>query len=78
VIDVGGTPPAQCPGTPDNPAATNGHVCIYLTYRGNAAVPAAFGLDQGIVWLKEGLWIYTNSSNAGRFHAAGTWAVTGS
>jgi hypothetical protein len=73
---VEGNPiPAQCPGTPANPQAQAGHLCVYQDYRSNSSGLNWYGTD-GSGLTRYGISLYTNSSAAGKVETSGTWAVT--
>jgi hypothetical protein len=76
-IAGGTTPPAQCPGTPDAPAAAAGHLCVYES--------SAFGgiLSREVCTGSScsaanpyGAWIRIEANVDGAFGVRGTWAVT--
>lgn len=81
IISVGGTPPAECPGTVNLPNAKPGYLCIYLAFA-SANLGAISTIRPEDVFLtqpaagKTGAWIYANSTASGRQQVTGTWAVT--
>jgi hypothetical protein len=77
-IPDGGVPPAECPGTAENPQAAPGHLCVFESFSVNLASVTIFtgttgGTGQASRW-GAGLWI--QSTAAGNFFSYGTWAVT--
>ncbi|MEA2438292.1 MAG: hypothetical protein QOF65_2848, partial [Thermoleophilaceae bacterium] len=75
IIQAGGAPTTACPGTPDVPKATSGHLCIYVAIQaGNANTLSFYNPTSD---SKYGVVLYTNGTSTGRIDEAGTWAVTG-
>jgi hypothetical protein len=75
LIQAGGVPPADCPGTLTNPQAKPGFLCIYTRFL-NGAPNLAFYGTEGQSTYRFGLVLFAFSSGAGTVEAAGTWAVT--
>jgi hypothetical protein len=78
VIEDGGLPTTECPGTFSNPSALAGHLCIYVSYQDGVAnhtvwSPTTSNSDEASVY---GAAIYSYATGAGRFYSWGTWAVT--
>jgi len=77
-ISSAGTPPAQCPGTNDQPEAQPGHLCVYENARANT--PSVLIADPetngGNAASEEGFYLQIVSSAGGFFASDGTWAVT--
>jgi hypothetical protein len=78
-VPFGTAPPAQCPGTNDDPQAIAGHLCVYENARGNVALgdllianPATNTAPGSSRW---GFYIQIRSSAAGLYYSNGTWAV---
>jgi hypothetical protein len=76
IIQAGGVPPTQCPGTVTAPEAQPGHLCVYVRFANNGATVSSYGPDDqtnprfGLVLLKP-------SAAAGSANEmAGTYAVT--
>lgn len=82
-IAAGTTPPTQCPGSPANPEAAPGNLCIYEITSTNvgAFCPFAAGVyfsSCGTV-DKQGFGVEVFPSTSGSFvESVGTWAVTAS
>ena len=83
-IPMGGTPPAQCPGTVAAPAAAPGNLCVFEDDGFNLA---ALGVGFRIIDTttntsgasgKMGFEIQLGSAAAGLTESVGTWAVTAS
>jgi Collagen triple helix repeat (20 copies) len=77
-IDVGETPPAECPGTVNQPAALAGHLCLYSSQDGNVSAVCVFNpvndnCGQAAV---RGFGVGITSAAAGDFWLQGSWAVT--
>jgi hypothetical protein len=77
IIQAGGVPPTQCPGTAANPQADPGHLCVYVRVANNGTTVGSYGPDDqtnprfGLVLLKAS----ANASGANN-ETAGTYAVT--
>jgi hypothetical protein len=69
-VAAGATPPAQCPGSPSNPQAAPGHLCVYELNAANAQSRAVtsplsrFGFGLTASSVADGTWV-----------SLGTWAV---
>jgi hypothetical protein len=75
LIQQGGVPPAECPGTTAAPAAQPGHLCVYVRFATNGATVNSYGADdQNNPRL--GLVLYKSSAAASTNEFAGTYAVT--
>jgi hypothetical protein len=77
-IPSGATPPAACPGTPEDPAAAPGHLCVYesapaLNATGHVFDPISGALDTASRW---GAGVSATAAGAGDFRVRGSWAVT--
>lgn len=76
------TPPAGCSGTPENPDASSGNLCIFIG-TSEGPVGTFFTIDPENVIAaqpasgKFGFFIYNNSTASGRDQWWGSWAVTG-
>ncbi len=76
-IPLAGAPPAQCPGTTANPAASPGHLCIYEASKTNLASLSVFGATGTVgVTSKWGAGLWLVSTAAGSFWSYGSWAAT--
>lgn len=76
-IPNGGTPPAGCPGTSEDPQADPGHLCVYEDNTGNTQsknVCSSFSCPAATPW---GVQLRGFSVAAGSAWMRGTWAVTG-
>jgi hypothetical protein len=80
IIDVGATPPPECPGTVALPKAKAGYLCIYVSYAshvgGLSTINPESVFDSQPAAGRMGAWVYSNSDGAGRQQVTGTWAVT--
>lgn len=76
VIQPGGTPPAQCPGTVANPQAVPGHLCVFVSGKNGSGSVASYGTVDGSSNYRYGAGIYLFSQSAELAEAWGTWAVT--
>jgi hypothetical protein len=80
-IKTGTTPPAECPGTSENPQAAAGHLCVYEAFidnasasRGIAAPDTIGGVGNGT--RKWGTLVYSYpTSGTARIIVWGNWAV---
>lgn len=77
-IPVGGASTASCPGTPGNPLAAAGQLCVYARTCGNTDFscifsPAGTGCGTADPF---GAGLYFLSAGAGQAYCYGTWAVT--
>jgi hypothetical protein len=74
-IKPNGTPPAECPGTAEEPAAEEGFLCVFGTEEENISTnPGYFGVANPAP--KFGFEIGGFAKAAGLMHIEGTWAVT--
>jgi hypothetical protein len=77
-INLGTTPPAQCPGTAANPQAAPGHLCLYEDFNSNRSVVHVFnenGSYEAASRWGAGLWEIPTTASSGSF-SYGTWAAT--
>jgi hypothetical protein len=81
-VPLGGPNPAGCPGTPANPTANPGYLCIYVGVQSsntNFAQLNFFNPANGISSSSlQGVVVYANGLAPGYWESEGTWAVTGS
>ncbi len=70
-IEAGETPPSQCPGTAEAPAAAPGNLCIFAT----AAINGNRSSTQPNTFVS-GFTLITFSLAKGTIMMEGTWAVT--
>lgn len=74
-VAFGTTPPAECPGTVDDPRAQPGSLCVYERVSSNSSQSVcSLGNCSGAT--KYGFMISANAGTAGIAFARGTWAVT--
>jgi hypothetical protein len=74
----GGTAPAECPGSLEEPEATSGNLCVYGGLELNLAEPPTVSpINSNSATGKVGARMKTESAAAGASIAEGTWAVTG-
>jgi hypothetical protein len=73
----GGTAPAECPGSLEEPQATSGNLCVYGGTEANTSRPAVSAPNATSAAGKVGATVLTISTAAGTSDAEGTWAVTG-
>jgi hypothetical protein len=75
IIQEGGVPPAQCPGTLTNPQAQPGNLCVYVRFVNGAATIDSYGMDTQTSH-RFGAVLFAFGTAAGTVEAAGTYAVT--
>jgi hypothetical protein len=75
IVQLGGIPPSQCPGTVTNPQAQAGNLCVYVRLANSTGNIGSYG-PEDITGYKFGAVLYYYASGAGNTEAAGTWAVT--
>jgi hypothetical protein len=78
-INAGTAPPAECPGTPDDPKANPGHLCIYEGAAPiNATARGEFDPVSGTnnVATTYGAAVFMDATAAGDTRIRGSWAVT--
>jgi hypothetical protein len=80
-IAFGTAPPAECPGTPTDPKANPGHLCIYegaapinSTTRGEFDPSSPGGTEN--VATTYGAGVFMDATAAGDTRIRGSWAVT--
>ena len=74
---ITGAATAECPGSPANPQAAAGHLCVYETTRSNANVPEILSGETGTSGAnEEGFYLRMTSVAAGDALLYGTWAAT--
>ena len=80
-IAFGTAPPAECPGTPTDPKANPGHLCIYegaapinSTNRGEFDPSSPGGTEN--VATTYGAGVFMDATAAGDTRIRGSWAVT--
>jgi hypothetical protein len=72
-ITEGATPPAECPGTAEEPAAAPGNLCVFVT----SAINAYRGGDYpGVETHTSGFTVKSFTEAKGPILLSGTWAVT--
>jgi hypothetical protein len=78
VIQIGATPPPQCPGKVAAPAAQRGHLCIYVGAANDAGTVRFFSVADGDEDgpYTHGAAVYKDSAADLSTFASGTWAVT--
>jgi hypothetical protein len=78
VLDPGAPPTAACPGTPTNPLAAPGSLCVYKVAESNTSQYAVCNVDCVPIPSAEayGALTYHHSTAAGRSFSFGVWAVT--
>jgi len=69
--------PAHCPGTPSNPQARPGHLCVYEDGAVNVASRevCSNNVCAGVAG-RTGAWIFVTPAGVGYYSSRGTWAVT--
>ena len=80
-VDLGATPPAECPGTPTDPRAQPGHLCLYEADGANVSGvcvfnPAHTNDPSCAATALRGFGIGITSMTSGDFWLQGSWAVT--
>ena len=77
VIPVGGPATAACPGLPNRPSASPGHVCLYLLAQINVSLTAIGSGATGDAGASStGFVVVSSSSAAGAAGVIGRWAAT--
>jgi hypothetical protein len=76
VVQEGGAPTANCPGSPTNPQAAAGYWCLYVGYadQTNANGVRVYGTD-GSNEFRWGGVVYIKALGTSGPEASGTWAV---
>ena len=74
-IEVGDPTPAACPGSPDDPQAEPGHLCIYERDVENAGARGTNGSGGDGTADVSGTTLFVRSAAAGDFWSRGTWAA---
>ena len=79
IVPAGTAPPAQCPGTPTNPQATQGHLCVYEAVFGSRANLRLFNPTNG-VGSQASRWgvavAFEGTGGTSNTFSYGSWAVT--
>lgn len=77
VIEFGGSPTAECPGTFSVPDAAPGHLCVYVSFQDNVTVHTVYGTIDSYSGESSrlGAGVYSYATAAGPFYSWGTWAV---
>jgi hypothetical protein len=78
-IDVGEGPTASCPGSPSNPQAAPGNLCVYEAHESHTDPGATiFHPSSGITYQADpyGAGLWKTSVGTGRAESYGTWAAT--
>jgi hypothetical protein len=75
-IKAGETPPSQCPGTAEAPAATPGNLCVFATNVDNAYLHNG-SVYPGVQAHTSGFTLVGLTAAKGAIDIEGSWAVTG-
>ena len=75
-IPEGSPVPAGCSGTPQNPAASPGHLCVFQESGYNVGSVVMSSPDDFANSSRHGAIVLAFSAGTGRFSTAGRWAVT--
>jgi hypothetical protein len=77
-IPVGGSAPAECPGTVALPRAQPGHLCVYEAARVNVLQVTIVDPTDNIAGQASrwGFFLEVRSNAAGFYFSNGTWAAT--
>jgi hypothetical protein len=75
-IPEGSPVPAGCSGTPQNPVASPGHLCVFQESGYNTSSIIISAPDDGASSSRHGAIVLAFSAGTGRFSNAGRWAVT--
>ena len=78
-IDVGEGPTATCPGSPSNPQAAPGNLCVYEAHTSHTDPGASiFHPSSGLTYETDpyGAGLWKTSFGTGRAESYGTWAAT--
>jgi hypothetical protein len=78
LVEAGDGPTVSCPGSPSNPQAAVGHLCIYESAFDDIAVYTIVSPTSGVAGSASrwGAVLRVTSSGTGGFSTTGTWAVT--
>lgn len=72
-IAQGSTPPAECPGTAEDPKAASGNLCVYEKNTSNSSMEFGFESNE----LGFALFMTKKEASNENFWSIGNWAVTG-
>ena len=78
-IDLGEGPTASCPGSPSNPQAAPGNLCVYEAHGSHTDSGATmFHPSSGLTYQADpyGAGLWKTSFGTGRAESYGTWAAT--
>jgi hypothetical protein len=77
-LTKGSAPTADCPGSPNDPQAAEGHLCVYEQQNSNVTGHLIRAGSNNAVNAadKYGAIISARNTAAGNFHSFGTWAIT--
>jgi hypothetical protein len=75
-IPEGAPNPAGCSGTPQNPVASPGHLCVFQESGYNTSSVIVSAPDDSAFSSRHGAIVLAFSAGTGRFSNAGRWAVT--
>ncbi len=77
LLEAGDPPTASCPGSPSNPQAAVGHLCLYESAFSNIAAYSIVGPTTGVpnTASRWGAVLRVTSAGSGSFSTMGTWAV---
>jgi hypothetical protein len=78
-VAPGGPPTAECPGSPSDPQAASGHLCIYEAANFNTSGPLVFNPDseEGEPGAGPYGFRFSPTLKTSDWGGYGTWAVTG-
>jgi hypothetical protein len=75
-IPEGAPVPTGCSGTPENPGASLGHLCVFQESGYNISSSVVATPNDAPGATRHGVILLTFSAGTGRFSNAGRWAVT--
>jgi hypothetical protein len=77
-IAYGTSPPSACPGTPADPQAQPGHLCVYESVPASNSTGRVFDPLSGAddTANRFGAGVAATSQGTGDYRVRGTWAVT--
>jgi hypothetical protein len=77
IVEFGGSPTTECPGTYDLPEALPGYLCVYVSFADNVNLHRSWDplTSTDGTASKFGTSLYAYSIAAGRYYSWGTWAA---
>jgi hypothetical protein len=76
IVQLGDSPPAQCPGTLTNPRANAGNLCVFVGVANNVGAVSRYGMADGANNFRFGVVLIADATGSLGTDISGTWAVT--